>query len=34
MHIRRLRKKELTFKTSCNDDILPNGLGDLGKDGG
>lgn len=24
----------LTFNTSCNDDILPKGLGDLGSDGG
>lgn len=23
-----------TFKTSCKEDILPNGLGDLGRDGG
>lgn len=24
----------LTFRTSCNDDMLPKGLGDLGSDGG
>lgn len=23
-----------TFKTSCKEDILPSGLGDLGKEGG
>jgi hypothetical protein len=25
---------KLTFKTSCNDDMLPKGLGDRGNDGG
>jgi hypothetical protein len=28
------KKRELTFNTSCNDDMLPNGLGERGKDGG
>lgn len=27
-------KGRLTFNTSCNDDMLPKGLGDRGSDGG
>lgn len=29
-----LNLNKLTFKTSCNEDILPSGLGDRGNDGG